>query len=120
MNPIDVARDSLGNFCMNVCKAQCCQRGRLLLEKREADAIDPTLVADERQYVTVDLSKGCPKLVNNACSIYTSRPKTCRQYPIYDKGKLLLVASDCQGVKEGQLAEHLQTLREAGYRIEFI
>ena len=115
---VNRARNSLGPYCMTVCKAMCCRRGQLLLEQVDASHIDINLLPDERGYVTVSLENACPKLtVDSKCSIYENRPKPCREYPLYPKGKLLLVAQSCQGVQTGQI-DFSELEKE--YRIEFI
>lgn len=118
---ITTARNSLSNYCINICQAKCCRRGQLLLELKESLEIYPHAKADDQGYVRVPLENGCPKLDTNfSCTIYEKRPRTCREYPLYPKGKLLLVATSCEGVQKGKLDKHLQLLKKQGYQIKYI
>ncbi|MCA9477566.1 MAG: YkgJ family cysteine cluster protein [Nanoarchaeota archaeon] len=96
---------------MRACKAQCCKRGYLPVSEKEAELFGTT-------EGLINLTPPCMHLDNNnACSVYEKRPKACREFPLYEKGKTLLVASWCPGYQEGLLDEFLKLLEGKGYQI---
>lgn len=77
--------------------ANCCRTTGPLLTRRDADRLSETLGISvshfEETYTRIDedgdrvfRSMPCPFLeTDNACSVYESRPKACREYPHTDR-----------------------------------
>lgn len=124
------ARASLGSYCINTCKAQCCKRGYLLVKQDELDSLTDKkeeeyrkdeIVKDFGEKFLFKLDgKGCPKLSSdNLCTIHKNpnRPVLCNDYPLFLTRKYAVVASDCPGANEGLLNDYLKDLEGKGYKI---
>ncbi|HYD03525.1 MAG TPA: YkgJ family cysteine cluster protein [Alphaproteobacteria bacterium] len=123
----DKARNSLSSYCYNECKAKCCRMGFLLLSEKEIDVfpvdkaeLKTIPVQEDGKKFILDLKGGCVNLKDNKCSIYSKRPKTCSDYPLFvRKDKTILVAETCQGVQEEKLYPYLAELKQKGYKIVY-
>lgn len=123
---LEQARSSLGPFCSNVCKAKCCKRGKLLLEKNQVDILcdvkdqkPPLLVARENGYFDFHIGlSGCPRLTKDSkCRVYEKRPQMCRDYPLFERGETILVSSACEGFIAGKLDPYLDELKKKKKKI---
>ncbi|MFT4312504.1 MAG: YkgJ family cysteine cluster protein [Candidatus Woesearchaeota archaeon] len=114
------ARNSLSPFCIHTCKAKCCHKGKLLIEKPELIALVRCLPnALQRLDGAMDLTieGGCPFLKENKCTIYNKRPQMCQDYPIFRRGNVIIFASSCTGEKERLLEEYKEQLAHLGCKI---
>ncbi len=87
-----------GIDCMKC--ANCCKALVVAPDYRDiselASHFEMTSVDFKKKYMKKDLEgdmvfkqRPCPFLKNNACSVYSSRPGLCRNYPYLDKGQFL-------------------------------
>lgn len=112
---VDAARDSLGPFCSSTCKAKCCKKGYLPVSAQESLLFETDLYDKTQSRVT--LTPGCSHLKKDSCTIYARRPKACREFPVYLKGKTILIASWCEGYKAGKLDTYLKKFEEEGLKV---
>lgn len=124
---LDNARASLGSYCMTVCKAKCCNKGKLLLSQKEAIMLTkrlshPQLTKRDDGCFDLSLAQGCPSLKGSACGVYSQRPKMCRDYPIFDRGlndtRRIVFASSCEGNEIGLLQAYKEELLRRGLKVE--
>lgn len=102
MEIIKDALNIIGEYCLNSCEAECCKRGSLKLDG-----------------VRVKLNP-CPKLINDRCSIYSNRPKTCSDYPIRKAmlgDKEIIIINKCKAVDSGIVNTHINKIEKLGYKI---
>jgi len=121
-------RESIGWYCMNECKALCCQKGKLLLTNNEAKEISNNKVKEyktakimsekgENQIVLELEPQACPKLTqDNKCGIFQNknRPKACSDFPLFIYGDKVMKAEFCPAIKTGLLNKTLTELEKAG------
>jgi Fe-S-cluster containining protein len=128
----DNARNSISDYCINNCKAKCCKRGKLVLfNEKEVNAIvgEHKQKYIEQNILTVnpktsnyhyDLEKkSCKNLTTkNLCSIHNlnSKPRICRDYPLFILGKYVIVAQDCQAAQNNLLDKHVLEIVKLGYK----
>jgi len=127
----DDARNSLSYFCIDVCKAQCCRREYLDLEKNEVDLVTQnrseelkekgSLMETEKGELIMHMGSiegGCPSLKNNMCTIHKDkkRPKTCGDYPLFIEGDTYRLSQSCLAVQEGKYDETEKELIKAGLK----
>lgn len=129
MNPerlAAAARRSLGDFCREECKAFCCRKGHLTLTaqqlRRVAQGHEDELKRADRlipigERFSLILDGDCPSLAGNRCSIYRSRPKACREFPLWIRDGVVFVSPRCVGVKAGLLYPYVRRLRMLGLRV---
>ena len=130
----DAARASLSDYCSSECKAYCCRRGFLLLEKDQVPLFassekDSRVIATEKDgggiAYAFDLAgapDGCPKLRDHLCIIHKdpARPKACKDFPLFFwKEKTVMATRVCPAVKENKLYPFLAELKRLGYRIVY-
>jgi len=123
------ARDSIGSYCMTVCKSKCCRRGFLSLNDDQVATVigpDPKMHEHRLEVIRSGIqlldirSQACPALTaDNKCSVYGSklRPKACNDYPLFLHGTMVVVAQDCLAVQNGLLDPYLKDLKGKGARI---
>ena len=118
---VNIARNSLSDYCINTCKAKCCKKGKLVLSENEAKLLVKDIDKLEKKengiYVLNIDKKNCPKLNNNMCGVYDRRPKTCGDFPLYLHGETLITANTCQAVNENVLNEFFERMKKVGIRI---
>lgn len=128
---IDEARNSLSEYCIKKCKAFCCRDGYLLLRGKEIEVVlqgkekelakQNVLSWDKDKACMLDMkAKPCPSLNNDfTCKIYTheSRPKLCKDYPLFANKDSVTTHPNCPAVKKGILDPYLKKLKEKGYKI---
>jgi len=84
----------------------------------EAAVMPKKLLAQEwDESVSLSLEKGCPRLKNNSCTIYETRPSACRKYPFYQFGKKVLIGR-CPAVEKGLLDKEIDLIRKSGFRVQ--
>jgi len=128
---ISAARSSIGNYCINECKAKCCKSGFLLL--KDQAQIEGVLKNKEKYSIKTKFLKknwdgtysfflgnskfNCPSLKNNMCTIYKEnyRPKACADFPLFVYGNNI-VTGDCPAIKD-LLQNKLEELKKLGYKI---
>lgn len=129
---VDAARSSLGDYCINICKAQCCKSGFLLLKdqfeiqgvlkKKEQYSIKNKFLKknwDGTYSFFLGNSKfNCPSLKGTICTIYYEkyRPLACSNFPLFVYGKSI-VTGNCPAIKEGIIDNYLEELKQKGYKI---
>ncbi|MFT4310725.1 MAG: YkgJ family cysteine cluster protein [Candidatus Woesearchaeota archaeon] len=117
------ARTSLGPYCMSICQAKCCKFGQLVMNRHEAvpflqkctDKSKLTVHQNGTHYF--NLAPACHNLQDSKCSIYTQRPQTCRDYPIYVRGNTVILASSCEGFQIGLLDDYKKECEALGARV---
>lgn len=119
------ARNSISEYCINTCKAQCCRIGKLPLYDDEEEKIILTnkylkeqLEINDSGISVFNFSKfNCPHLnSNNLCEIHTfKRPYICSHYPIFLKDEVVFFSQDCPAVKEGLLDSYALNIKKLGF-----
>ena len=116
-NLVDEARDSLGDFCMNECKAYCCKKGTLPITIKELELFEEKNVSIVNGEISLLLP--CVKLSkDNMCGVYETRPKICKEFPIHQSKKILLISNRCLGVMQEKLYPYIKRLKEEGYEVK--
>jgi hypothetical protein len=127
------ARNSIGEYCMNECKAKCCRKGKLVLfnenevnficqnEKQNCENLGILTKTKYNNY-NYDLEKKrCPYLTDDfKCSKWKdpNRPKICKDFPLFLSNEIYIITADfCPAVKEGKLDKYLKQLKELGFKI---
>lgn len=137
MNPeriIAKARKSIGLFCKEECCAYCCRKGYLVLKKSQIDLVTNGKKKElEEKDLIMKKSQGafslfmgnkdypCPSLLNDfSCSIHSkkNRPQACKDFPLFVKGKSLMLSPRCLAVRQGKLYPYIKKLLALGYKIE--
>jgi Fe-S-cluster containining protein len=114
---VDQARDSLSSFCSTTCKAKCCQRGKLIIASHNQF---PDAVKRDDGLCEVDLTHGCPHLINHRCAIYPLRPICCKEFPVYLRYKKILISSWCMGQQQGLLDSYIKQFKQQGYEVVIV
>jgi Fe-S-cluster containining protein len=98
------ARASIGQYCMDECRAYCCRKGYLVLTLEQAkiithDRVEEFLKTDalkrlENGRYSLNLGatpEGCPSLKDYKCMIHKNkkRPQACKDFPVFLEGKSL-------------------------------
>jgi Na+/proline symporter/Fe-S-cluster containining protein len=85
---------------MDKCSVCCNSIGTPVITDAEAKTIGPDSIMTDKDASFVK-STGCicKFLAQGLCSIHTTRPKACREYPWYNIGGKLYYDSGCPGVK---------------------
>ena len=137
MNPENIlkrARNAIGKFCMEECKAYCCRKGYLVLTLEEADIVSQKRTNeliekgiirkfDNGKY-SLDLGNtemSCPSLNSNdfTCKIHKKRkrPDACKLFPIFIQGNEIKISPRCLAVKQNLFYPFIARLKKLGYRI---
>lgn len=118
------ARGSIGNFCFDECKAYCCRKGFLILNKKQAELIvkdmdSKKLTRMSNNQYSLDLSPCCPALKDFKCSIHKnkSRPKVCHVFPLFIEGRKISPSGRCLAVRKNMLFPHIKKLISMGYKL---
>lgn len=114
---LDEARDSLGEFCMNDCNAFCCRKGTLPVNEEEAKMFQEKNLSKVGENISLKLP--CEKLEGTKCGIYKNRPKICKEFPIHQSKKIILISNRCPGVMQGKLYVYAKKLKEEGCEVYF-
>ncbi len=124
------ARESLSTYCINTCKAQCCRKGKLLLQnekeletiagtKKEKEFKEKILEKTPFGNYTYNLEKqSCPHLKKDwTCAIHKEerRPQICSDYPLFLVKNKFILANSCPGVRENLLTEYSKELKEKAH-----
>lgn len=135
MKPIDLAkeaRESISEYCINTCKAKCCQRGYLLLmgegevdliagEEKEQLLKKEILIPNSNGFYYYDSSKKpCRNLDKNfMCSEHknTNRPLVCRDYPVFLMQNKVMFGKTCLAAQEGLLDEYKKKFENMGFEV---
>jgi Fe-S-cluster containining protein len=127
------ARKSISKFCSEECKAYCCRKGYLVLDKKETKLILDTILKDSKDMNIIkniskdkyslflgDEEKPCPGLFNFKCTIHKkrNRPLACKQYPIFINGKKISISHRCLAVKQGLFYGFIKQWKRLGYKVE--
>jgi len=94
-------------YCSSVCKAKCCQKGKIVLTTKDQIAtfkiqITPRLDGQAE----LSLEPSCPMLgADYKCTVFNSphRPKICGEYPFFKRGNTLFVSTFCQAIKNNEI-----------------
>jgi Fe-S-cluster containining protein len=124
------ARESISLFCMQECKAYCCRKGYLVLTSKEAVLVSghPLSTKDDALRDVVggghalhlgETHAGCPCLKDFKCTIHTdvSRPKTCKDFPIFRQGNVVRFSPRCPAVQAGKMYQVEHELMQLGFEI---
>lgn len=128
---ININLKNIGKFCINNCKAQCCQRGALvLLDKKELEIIAGNKVDfyiknktisqnNVTHYYYYNLTKSKCQHLNKdfICKIHSKKPRVCSDYPIFIVNNYIVTANDCLAIKEDLLDNCFKELKKLGYII---
>jgi Fe-S-cluster containining protein len=130
---VNKARKSIGAFCNKECKAYCCRKGYLVLDKKETKLIMDTIVKKSKdmncikkinnEHYTLflgDESKPCPGLLDFKCTIHKNknRPLACQEYPIFIRDNKIDLSHRCLAVKQGLFYGLISQLKKLGYEVE--
>ena len=120
------ARNGLGSFCRDECRAYCCRRGFLVLTEKQLPVVLGKSMHDVKKTkdgkYSHDQRRGCPSLSRDfTCSIHNSRlrPKVCREFPLFLHGNIVIASEACLGVRAGLLYPYLKRLQMLGYEIVY-
>jgi Fe-S-cluster containining protein len=131
---IQIARNRLGSYCMNECKAYCCRKGHLPLKESEIETVthqDKTsllkqgvLKKNENETYSLymgDYTTPCPSLNTKAftCSIHSNekRPKICNDFPIFRHHDMIFISHRCLAVQEQFFYPEIHEWKILGYRV---
>ena len=130
----DAARNSLGDYCMNECKAYCCRKGFLVVTEDQADTVtqgqtkqlisEKKLTPIEGGGLALDFGAtgGCPSLKDFKCTIYTDkkRPKACGDFPVFIwKNEVVRLSTKCPAVRENKLYPYMDKIKKLGYKLSY-
>ncbi|MFH1064537.1 MAG: hypothetical protein V1729_05630 [Candidatus Woesearchaeota archaeon] len=128
---LNKARKSLSSFCVDECRAFCCRKCYLVLDKDQVDTVTQCRSEELKQkgmlLPTPDgrysLNMGstdmpCPSLKDFKCTIHNNkkRSKTCSDYPIFISGMNIMLSPRCLAVKQGKLYPYTRKLHMLGYK----
>ena len=126
MDIAEEARNSLGKYCMEECKAFCCRKGFLPLKESEVDIItlgkreellSKGVLKKNGDKYSLDMRKGCSAIKDNKCQVYDKRPKICRDFPLFIEGKIIMASPGCPAVREGKLYPYIKRLLMEGFKL---
>ena len=127
------ARKSIGVFCNKECKAYCCRKGYLVLDKKETKLMMETIVKNSKDMNCIkkindeqyslflgDEANHCPGLLDFKCTIHKNknRPLACQEYPIFIRGNKIDLSHRCLAVKQGLFYGLISQLKKLGYEVE--
>jgi len=127
------ARKSIGNYCIAECKAYCCRKGYLVMNKLEAELVtNKKLIdfeksgnikhmADGKYSLNLDFHDvSCPSLKDFKCTIHKklTRPSACKDFPLFLNGFTLRLSSRCPAVRAGLLYPYIRRLLLLGYKLQ--
>jgi Fe-S-cluster containining protein len=125
------ARESLSDYCINVCKAFCCRTGYIKTREEKARFIAGERFEKMFKMKKIEKSKdgsyvihlregGCPRLDKKTCfcTIHTHelKPITCEIFPINVKGDYFFISQRCPAIRESKL--YLFTAQLAQLRLK--
>jgi len=112
----------LSDYCVNVCHANCCKVGKIILCKNEFIAITNNCVSSQilqrnDGYYELSMSPSCPSLKDSKCLIYNTinKPRICSEYPFFLRGTSLFVATSCLAIQNGVI--NLEELKSKGIKV---
>lgn len=121
---LKIIRFSLENYCLEICPAKCCSKGKICLTDSELTLIK------ENDRTNIDMCNGlnvlnldikpCPKLnQNNKCLIFDNlgRPKMCSEFPFFLRYKTLIISEFCPATRFLITSKTEKYLEEAGFRV---
>lgn len=126
------ARDDISDYCINECKAECCKKGHLLISEQEFKEMlgsknplklpHKSILKDGLGNVLLDFNRmnGCPALNgDDLCKIHKNpiRSQTCKDFPIFIRGKEIHIHARCLAAFEGKLYSFTYQAMELGYKI---
>jgi Fe-S-cluster containining protein len=115
--------DSLNNYCLNNCNAECCRGNSILVKPDEVDRVTKRnrsfILGTKRDLIIISTEPKCPSLDGNKCSIYEQRPDICRNWPIKaveDEGEIVIVFyKGCRAVRQGLSQTFIDDAKARGY-----
>jgi Fe-S-cluster containining protein len=129
----DKARNAIGKFCMEECKAYCCRKGYLNMGPESVDIITQGKREElEEKKLLVKIDEGnyslfmgnydqpCPSLKEDfRCMIHKNpkRPKACKEFPVFIRDNTLHLSSRCLAVKQGLLYPYIKKILSMGYKL---
>lgn len=126
---MEEARHKVGDYCRDECSAYCCRKGYLVLDPEKVDKVtqgkreemlkDGSLkMLDNGRYsMNMSFHDGCPSLKDFRCTIHPERPKTCADFPIFPRGKLIHLSLRCPAVRNNFFFIYEKKLVALGYEI---
>ena len=126
------ARNSIGAFCSEECKAYCCRKGYLVITDSQADLLlgerrkefeQKKLIKkqeDGRHSLFLgDYNHTCPRLKDYVCTIHKNpnRPQACQDFPLFTEGKRIMLSPRCLAVKKEMLYPYVAELLAMGYEL---
>jgi hypothetical protein len=131
---INLARKGISDFCIFECKAFCCRKGHLILNRKEFNVIIKDKVDEYKDRVTAledgnfrffigKLDSPCPCLSDDfLCMIHKNRkrPRICKDFPILYINEIIYINKDCPAVQENKLYGFIASLKKENYIVRYI
>lgn len=128
---LDEARDSIGQFCSEECRAFCCRKGYLVIKEDEIELVTQGrkkelehkgIIKKIDSSYSLNLGSvegGCPSLKDFKCMIHKEkkRPEACKKFPIFFENSTVLLSGRCLAVKQGRLYPYISALIRAGIKV---
>ncbi len=127
---ISEARNSISDYCMNICEAKCCKFGKLVLfnkkeieficNGKEEEFLKKKILEPSRDgnYTFNHELAGCPHLTkDNKCSNWNhpNRPRICSDFPLFlMQNKYLITADICPAIKKNKFEKYFDKLKKYG------
>jgi Fe-S-cluster containining protein len=127
-----MARKSIGQFCIEDCKAYCCRKGYLVMKNKQLELILGNAAEDidlkinfkklDSNNISLFLGNGCPCLLPDfKCKIYKkkNRPIACNKFPLIldTEKKIIKMSNRCPAVKLNMMFPFVKKLMGMGYTI---
>ena len=110
---LDKARKDLSPYCIEECKAYCCRKGHILLDKKEIKRVtDISNSNKEGNLFSLNLESGCPALKEHKCSIHDIKPKTCHDFPIFSVNGGVVFSTKCPAVNDNKFYVLMHELKK--------
>ena len=125
------ARSKISDYCINTCKAKCCNVGKLLLQTNEEVeticgeeniskyAEEGIIEKTQNNFVTYALEKQpCRHLKDNVfCTIHKEdrKPTICDDYPLFLTKTYVIASPQCPAVTHGEMDEEIEKIKQLGF-----
>lgn len=129
---LDEARNSISDYCINVCNAGCCRKGFLginsidelktITQNTHEKLIEEGVIekVNENKYYQNFNKKPCVSLTKDfLCSVHKdkNRPILCKDYPLFKAKNFIISSSACPAVTENKFEEYFKKIEKLGFKI---